>query len=207
MRKTSILIPLILIACLAALGYLIYRAIEDAKVEPGDGNNEIVLNPDDYRQNTDPETGNRPDFNLDNDRQQTDANTPPPAGSLGTPTDRDIDDYFPETDDEPIRPTGETASPSPATPPSAQSTTTRPPRITGSGGRYLVLAGTFRQRANAESRVASLKAAGFSDTRVANFDRGTYAVALAGRSNSYGQATDMADRIRRAGFEAVVMEN
>ncbi|MBB4079639.1 hypothetical protein GGR28_002264 [Lewinella aquimaris] len=71
-------------------------------------------------------------------------------------------------------------------------------------GRFLVIAGTFRQVINARARVNDLKRAGFSATEMAKFDRGTYAVALVGRSHDYAEANQMAERVRTAGFEARV---
>ncbi|MCP9236916.1 SPOR domain-containing protein [Lewinella sp. JB7] len=74
----------------------------------------------------------------------------------------------------------------------------------GDDGRFLVIAGTFRQVINARARVNDLKRAGFSETEMAKFDRGTFAVALVDRSNDYTEATRMAERVRSAGFEARV---
>ncbi|MEO0732311.1 MAG: SPOR domain-containing protein, partial [Bacteroidota bacterium] len=72
-------------------------------------------------------------------------------------------------------------------------------------GRYLVIAGSFRQLSGARARVAALKAAGFADTRLERFNRGTFAVALAGQEDRYSEANRLAARIRDKGFEARVM--
>jgi cell division protein FtsN len=72
-------------------------------------------------------------------------------------------------------------------------------------GRYLVIAGSFRQRMGAEQRVSRLKKAGFSESTVEKFNRGTYAVALAGQSDRFSEAKNLADKIIKAGFEAQVM--
>ncbi len=71
-------------------------------------------------------------------------------------------------------------------------------------GEYFVIAGTFRQVANAQNRVEALRQAGFSDTEMSKFDRGTYAVALVSRSAAYEPAITTAGRVRAAGFEAKV---
>ncbi len=71
-------------------------------------------------------------------------------------------------------------------------------------GEYLVIAGSFRQVSNAQSRVAALREAGFSATEMSKFDRGTYAVALVSRSDDYTEAITTAGRVRAAGFEAKV---
>ncbi len=72
-------------------------------------------------------------------------------------------------------------------------------------GRYLVIAGSFRQKANAEQRVKDLRNAGFSDTQLKKFNRGTYAVALAGQTDRFSAAERLASQIVGAGFEAKVM--
>ncbi len=71
-------------------------------------------------------------------------------------------------------------------------------------GRYFVIAGTFRQVINARTRVRDLRQAGFGSTEMSDFDRGTYAVALVGRSEDYDEASALAERVRTAGFEAKV---
>lgn len=71
---------------------------------------------------------------------------------------------------------------------------------------YFVIAGTFRQVINARTRVKELQRAGFSSTEMSKFDRGTYAVALVGRSEEYDEAAELAERVRAAGFEAKVYE-
>ena len=71
-------------------------------------------------------------------------------------------------------------------------------------GRYFVIAGTFRQVINARTRVRDLRQAGFGDTEMSMFDRGTYAVALVSRSEDYSEASALAERVRTAGYEAKV---
>lgn len=88
-----------------------------------------------------------------------------------------------------------------ATAPSASATTSAP-----AGGRYLVIAGTFTQLAGARARVAALKSAGFTNARVEKFNRGKYAVALAGQYDGYRTASGVSNRLREQGFEARVMQ-
>lgn len=90
---------------------------------------------------------------------------------------------------------------------SAPSSSDAPARTVGLGGTdeaYFVIAGTFRQEINARTRVRDLRRAGFSDTQLSRFDRGTYAVALVGRSTDFTEADQLAERVRTAGFEAKV---
>ena len=86
----------------------------------------------------------------------------------------------------------------------AEDPTTTPTADIPGEGRYFVIAGTFRQVINARTRVRDLRQAGFAGTEMSTFDRGTYAVALVGRSDSYTQADVLAERVRTAGFEAKV---
>ncbi|CAH0998735.1 hypothetical protein LEM8419_00081 [Neolewinella maritima] len=71
-------------------------------------------------------------------------------------------------------------------------------------GNYFVIAGTFRQEINARTRVRDLRKAGFDSTELSTFDRGTYAVALVGRSDDFAEAGALAERVRTAGYEAKV---
>jgi cell division septation protein DedD len=120
---------------------------------------------------------------------ETPLTTPENKGTLPTPETRFESDETPRE----LRP---------ATVPDAES----PPNA-GAEGRYLVLAGTFRQLINARTRVRDLKQAGFERTTLEYFDRGTFAVALAGRYTDYGDAADLVRDLRQAGYEAQIMEN
>ncbi|WP_116127731.1 SPOR domain-containing protein [Lewinella sp. IMCC34183] len=73
-----------------------------------------------------------------------------------------------------------------------------------SDGAFLIIGGTFRQESNAHTRIRNLKQAGFANTALELFDRGTFAVALVDRTDTYGAATDLARQVRSAGFEAEV---
>ena len=219
MRKTSLLIPLILVACLAILLYLVVMGFSSSE---GD---DLVAG-----RSTERVIQGRPEYAEEDLPDDLGRNTDP-ALRTRTPAerDRDVDDYF-ETvpDDEIVRPATiarqdrggvrgddeqsyqdrisreerQAASAMRSTPTSAPATA---PRTTPSGGQYLVLAGSFRQYENATTRVENLRAAGFDDSRVERFDRGSFAVALAGQADSYTAANQMAERLRTAGFEAQVM--
>ena len=201
MKNTSILIPIILIACLLALAYLITRAFQDGDVNADGGGDRITLNPADY------------------------ADEPAPAdpGASTATDDARLDDYFTDADAEEATVNDfvgdDDAAPAPADgrvmpdrsrlsnedSRPAPSATAAPPSRTTATGRYLVIAGSFRQLANARERVSNLRAAGFGASAVEKFNRGAFAVALAGHSDSYGEAEKLAQRIRNAGFEARVM--
>lgn len=221
MKNTSILIPIILIGCLVALGYLFFRAFQTADDDRLRTNRQIVLDERDYTDEPTPEDlGTRADY------EET---TPPPAESTDRPADRNavrgesgdgFDELTPAERDaarrafeerqRQLREDADVADEEEAAAAQDEPATTSPPasprRTEPSGsGRYLVIAGSFRQEANARDRVTKLKEAGFADTRIEPFNRGTYAVALAGQSDSYNTANALAQRVRAAGFEVEVM--
>jgi cell division septation protein DedD len=118
------------------------------------------------------------------------ADSPPSADEPATETRYESTDTPREL--RPATPPGEDTPPSPNASPE---------------GRYLVLAGTFQQLINARTRVRALQQAGFDQTSLEYFDRGTYAVALAGRFPTYDSAGALVEQLRQAGYEAQIMEN
>lgn len=200
MKNTSIFIPLLLIGCLAALIYLFFAALRAAEEDDGREQAPIVLNEDDYRDPAnDPAT-------LDTRNGEI----PPADTGLFTevPEEEKETTTTPATttttDNAPVS-TPATTTTTTQTAPSA--TTTRPATTTATqDGRYLIIAGTFSQLSGAEERVAALRAAGFNDASVEKFNRGKYAVALAGKTDTYRAASSLATRIRDRGFEVRVMK-
>lgn len=75
---------------------------------------------------------------------------------------------------------------------------------TASYGEYMVLAGTFKVKSNAESMVSKLRSKGYNEATVEMFDRGAYAVALVGQFAEYSDAKDLKDRLSNDGIEALV---
>jgi len=237
MKNTSILIPIILIGCLAALGFLFYKALQTVDDDRARGNNQIVLNQEDYAEGNPDDLGQTADYP---DEETTNRITRPAgttattgttenaqAGTTGsnnnemvemTAAERAAAERADREEDERLkrekmdRELAEAAAKARrADQSNAGNNTSVPTRSTSAGnsrnrtGRYLVIAGSFRQRANADLRVKDLRRAGFTDTRMEKFNRGTYAVALAGQTNRYTEAKRMAEKIVGAGFEAKVM--
>ncbi|MEM9261130.1 MAG: SPOR domain-containing protein, partial [Bacteroidota bacterium] len=162
MKNTSILIPIILIGCLAALIYLFYAALQATEDGGQNGENPIVLNPNDYSGDTPDDIGET--TNLDSYFQ------PVPEGEKVDP--RPTTDT-PAIDDEVVIPP---SGGSTEVPPATTTAPTSPPPTTTTAvneGRYLVIAGSFRQLAGAEERVKALRSAGFTDTRMEKFNRGS----------------------------------
>lgn len=73
-----------------------------------------------------------------------------------------------------------------------------------STGNYLVLAGSFKQKANAEAQVKRLKKLGFDDALVTSFNGGSLAVALVGRFDSSAAANKLASQLEAKGVDAFV---
>ncbi len=73
-----------------------------------------------------------------------------------------------------------------------------------STGNYLVLAGSFKQKANAEAQVKRLKKLGFDDALVTSFNGGALAVALVGRFDNSAAANKLASQLEAKGVDAFV---
>ncbi len=218
MKNTSILIPIVLIGCLGALGFLFYKAMQTVDGDNPRSSNQIVLNQEDYSDEKIPDDiGESADYNNTasptNESSEYDASENDGFREL-TPAEREEARRQSRLDEE-----REAAAEKEARRREAQldADVAEAARVererkakaanstSTSNGRYLVIAGSFRQKANAEQRVKDLRGAGFNDTRLEKFNRGTFAVALAGQTNRFSAAEKLASQIVGAGFEAKVM--
>jgi len=225
MKNTSILIPIVLICCLIALGFLFYKGLQAVDKDRPDSENQIVLNQEDYTNEDIPEDiGATTDYDASannasaNNASTNDASTNDASANDGfrelTPAEREearrqsqIDeDREAEAAAEARRREAQLDADAAEAARIERERKARAANSTSAGnGRYLVIAGSFRQKANAEQRVKALRSAGFNDTRLERFNRGTYAVALAGQTNRFSAAERLAGEIVGAGFEAKVM--
>ncbi|MEM9931202.1 MAG: SPOR domain-containing protein [Bacteroidota bacterium] len=215
MKNTSIVIPIILIACLSALGYLFYKALQTVDEDRNSGNNRITLREADYADEPTPEdVGATTDYEAIAPPPATpaapDEDPAPSSNALTEMTEAEKRAAEQEElaeaarlarEEEARRTANATEEDSAETAADTDDTATEP----SGSGRYLVIAGSFRQRSGAEDRVAKLRKAGFKETTLERFNRGTFAVALAGQSDRYSEANNLAKKIRAAGFEAEVM--
>lgn len=64
----------------------------------------------------------------------------------------------------------------------------RPSATTPGVGKYMVLAGSFRYKANAETMVTKLKSLGFNEAEIGYTNNGAYAVALVNRFDDLQRA-------------------
>jgi len=196
MKNTSIFIPLLLIACLAALIYLAFAALRAAEESNPEGPAEITLNAEDYQ----PDNANSDaDATLNTSELTTDA-----GGDYLEEVPRE--EQTEEDEDDLMDTSGNGSATTTTTVSRPQPTTTTTAPAATANGRYLVIAGSFRQDSGARERVAALRAAGFANTRMERFNRGTYAVALAGQYDRYSSAKALADKISTRGFEVRVMK-
>ncbi|MBC6993768.1 SPOR domain-containing protein [Neolewinella lacunae] len=212
MKNTSILLPIILIGCIAAVLYLFYAALQATDDQPGNTAPPIVLDPTDYAEERAPADLGA-NTNLDPYFQPVSAEEAA-ADSIAAanfaaqeadprPENSPSNEGVPANDDSPSYESTTSVRTPPVRPDPAPNYPTTP--VETSEGRYLVIAGSFRQMVNADERVRALRKAGFAETRLEKFNRSTYAVALAGQSDSYSEANRLAQSVRAKGFEAEVM--
>lgn len=208
MKKTSILIPIILISCLLALGFLFYKAMQTMPEDEPRSSRPIVLNQEDYNNGTAEEAptdiGESAAYDAsanDGFRELTPAEREEARRQSRLEEEREAAAEK-EAREREARLDAEAA----AAAREERERKSREARSTDNpSGQYLVIAGSFRQKSNAEQRVTRLRNAGFTDTRLEKFNRGTFAVALAGQTDRFSAAERLAQRIVGAGFEAKVM--
>ena len=230
MKNTSILIPIVLIGCLGAIGFLFYKGLQAVEADKPRSSSPIVLNQSDYTDEKTPENiGQSSDYDAStNASGNYDASASDASTNDGSNYDASANDGFREltpaereearrqsrleeereaaTEEEARRREAQLDEDTAAAARAERERKARVANSTSTGnGRYLVIAGSFRQKANAERRVKDLRRAGFNDTRLEKFNRGTFAVALAGQTNRFGTAERLANQIVGAGFEAKVM--
>ena len=64
-------------------------------------------------------------------------------------------------------------------------------------GNYMVVAGSFRVRQNADNQVRRLRQMGYADAEVGMFNNGTYAAAIVDRFSSSARARELAAKLKR----------
>jgi cell division protein FtsN len=75
-----------------------------------------------------------------------------------------------------------------------------------SSGDYLVIAGSFRQRMNAELQAARLRKMGFNQARMELFNRGAFAVVLVDRFSNLAEAQTLVNTLAAKGVEARIQK-
>lgn len=213
MKNTSILIPIILIVCLSVFGFLVFKAMQTVEDGRSTGNQTIILDPADYTDEEVPtDIGTTTDYDTappipTETTTTTNSDTPGTANEMRemSAVEKRAAEREEQLEDERRAREQQAAANATTNDNAATTTTSNNTARDTNRGRYLVIAGSFRQKTNAEERVEALISAGFKDTRLEKFNRGTFAVALAGQSDRYTEAKTMAAEIIAAGFEARVM--
>lgn len=77
------------------------------------------------------------------------------------------------------------------------------PRSTSSGN-YMIIAGNYLIKANAEAMTKKLHNLGYSGAEIGVFDNSKYHTVIAARYNSYEDATDNANTLKRKGIDCYV---
>ena len=127
----------------------------------------------------------------------------------------EIDYSTSSVEDEPIQEeivedeTGETnetvdfSSPAPVKPtrPASTSTSTS---YSGSSAPYMIIAGNYLLKSNAEIMTTKLKDLGHSNAHVAIFDQSQYHTVIASRFNNYESAANSANALKRQGVDCYV---
>lgn len=73
-----------------------------------------------------------------------------------------------------------------------------------SSGSYMVIAGNYLVKSNAQSMIDKLGNLGYPDSDIGIFDRSQYHTVIAYRSSSYSSALEVANAIKRQGIDCYV---
>lgn len=178
----------IVVVCIAALGFLLYRTTNLFGGDSGTTQEAVVtdttaIDPyayDDYSDTT----------------------------SILPGTDEDADDNEVAPYDEEA---AEKQTVTPTSPTSPQRTIEknnepRPVAASERSGDYLVLAGSYKVRENADSEVQRLRKLGFENAEVSPFNKGAYAVVLVDRFTDLSDAQAMVKTLKGKGVDSYVQE-
>jgi cell division septation protein DedD len=182
----------IVVVCIAALGFLLYRTTnlfggDNAETTETETllTDTTAIDPYAYDDYTDT-TSILPNTDEDADDNQVapyeeEAVTTPPANTT--------------------RPNN---TPSRTTPPVADEP--RPVAASEQSGNYLVLAGSYKIRENAETEVRRLQKLGYENAEVSPFNRGAFAVVLVNRFDNVADARALVQELKGKGVDSYVQE-
>lgn len=187
MSRTDYLTFGIVAVCVAALAFLIYKmatsSSSDAPVE-------------DYTEQVAPNT-------FQEDETDTPADTP--GGTFGD--EQPAQDYTTTTnemDDKSVTAVDEFPAATQTAPATRTAPAETPRSYASSDGDYMVLAGSFREAANADAMAEKIRKLGYANASVEKFDRGAFAVVLVDRFDTYSQANALVKELGGKGVEATV---
>lgn len=204
MSRLDLLTIAIVIVCLAALGYLVYKivnlmnppeespttSITDTYSDPANSEDTYT-----YDEEADSASTNYDDSDLDDDELDN-YNSEDNYDASGSR----IDESEMDNESTGIAETGTHTTTAPAT----TTTTSTSSRSSNSSGRYMVIAGTYKQKINAENQVNKLKRLGYSNAQIELFDRGSYAIVLVDRHDSESAAQTMVGQLRKEGIDSYI---
>ena len=206
MSRLDIITIAIVVVCLAALGYLVYKIAGLYKTEePTTSISEGFDNNEGTDEQTytdwDDEVANAgDDVDLDDDELGSYADTDEAATTDGSSS------YSADELDEDNSAAEETTTDETEDSGNTAATTYNSTPQNTSTGRYMVIAGSYRQRTNADNQATKLRNMGYSNTRVELFDRGTHAVVLVNRFSSYSDAKRLVNELTGKGVDAVISQ-
>lgn len=188
----------IVILCVVALGFLVYRTIG------------LMNAPTSSQQTTQTESNETPTsyeddgYTYDDEGEIVSDNAAQPTSNDMDLDDEDVQTYSEdEIANEPID--TETDDRIEEKPTSVEENDFVDSDASGVGD-YLVLAGSYRIRSNAESEVRRLKNMGYSNARVALFNNGAYAGVLVDRFEAVGDANALSKELKGKRVEAYVQK-
>jgi cell division protein FtsN len=109
---------------------------------------------------------------------------------------------------EPVKPVPSVQKPEPTLnkpAPTPANTAAAEPAV-NSAGRYMVIAGSFKQASSAQTQLRKVQKLGYGNARIEKFNRGTYASVLVERFTSRSQAQALVNTLKRKGLDAMVLE-
>ena len=186
MRNTPVLIPIILAICIGTLAYLLYAAFSTSAA-PLEPRVQLPRVDADYSARPADDLGGDPVEELEYIEREAPApgTYERPAARPEAPVYREDEQVANEwTEDNEVA--REVAA--------------------DKAGRYVVLAGSFRQLANAERQTGKLRKAGFAEAEVIKSTGGAYAMAMVGRRSAEAEANRLMARVKAKGFDARVVK-
>lgn len=216
MSRLDIITIAIVVICLAALGYLVYKIAGLYKTEEpttsiteGYDNNEGT-DEQTYTDWDDEVANAGDDVDLDDDQlgSYADTDEAPTTDGSSSYSDDELDSGTDIAEEPSSNNDSGSNAGSGGSGATEAATTNNYDNTTRSSntGKYMVIAGSYRQRVNADNQASKLRGMGYNNTEVTLFDRGTFAVVLVDRFSSYGDAKRLVNELTGKGIDAVVSQ-
>lgn len=218
MSRLDIITIAIVVVCLAALGYLVYKIAglyktDEPTTSLAEGyGNEDGVDDQTYTDWDDEVANSGDDVDLDDDELGNYADTDEAAATDGNSNYNE--DELDKGNDIAEEPAAEEDDNDSSTANSGSSTSGSSSAATsydstprsGNSGRYMVIAGSFRQRSNADNQVAKLRGMGYNNAQVELFNRGAFAAVLVDRFSSLSEARSLVTELSGKGVDAIVKD-